>query len=64
MGRKKAMDSREVGLVMGLAAGKYFFGSDDLHYGLWTDDLPVKPEISARRRISIPACCWGPYLRM
>ena len=42
--KKKAMDSREVGLVMGLAAGKYFFGSDDLHYGLWTDDLPVKPE--------------------
>ena len=44
MRKKKAMDSREVGLVMGLAAGKYFFGSDDLHYGLWTDDLPVKPE--------------------
>jgi len=44
MGKKKAMDSREVGLVMGLTAGKYFFGSDDLHYGLWTDDLPVKPE--------------------
>lgn len=44
MGKKKAMDSREVGLVMGLAAGKYFFGSDDLHYGLWTDDLTVKPE--------------------
>jgi SAM-dependent methyltransferase len=44
MGKKKAMDSREVGLVMGLAAGKYFFGSDDLHYGLWTDGLAVKPE--------------------
>ncbi len=44
MGKKKAMDSREVGLVMGLIAGKYFFGSDDLHYGLWTDDLPVTPE--------------------
>ncbi len=44
MGKKKAMDSREVGLVMGLAAGKYFFGSDDLHYGLWTDDLPVIPD--------------------
>jgi len=44
MGKKKAMDSREVGLVMGLIAGKYFFGSDDLHYGLWTDDLPVTPD--------------------
>ena len=44
MGKKKTMDSREVGLVMGLIAGKYFFGSDDLHYGLWTDDLPVTPD--------------------
>ncbi len=42
--KKKAMNSREVGLVMGLTFGKYFFDSDDLHYGLWPDDLPVRPE--------------------
>ena len=39
--RKRAMDSREVGLVMGLAAGKYLFDADDLHYGLWPAELEV-----------------------
>ena len=41
--RRRNMDSKEVGLVMGLTVGRYFFGSDDLHYGFWPDDLEVKP---------------------
>ncbi len=41
---KKAMDSREVGLVMGLIAGRYVFQSEDLHYGFWPDELPVTPD--------------------
>lgn len=39
MGRK--LDSKDVGLSVGLVLGRYFLGTDDLHYGYWTDDLPV-----------------------
>ncbi len=42
--KKRNMDSREVGLVMGLIFGRYFFHTDDLHYGLWPDDLDISPD--------------------
>lgn len=35
------VDSREVGLVAGLNLLHFFLGTNDLHYGLWSDDLEV-----------------------
>lgn len=35
------IDSKEVGLVLGLNLFHFFLGSRDLHYGLWQDDLEV-----------------------
>ena len=35
------MDSREIGLSIGLILGNYLLNSEQLHYGYWTDDLPV-----------------------
>jgi 2-polyprenyl-3-methyl-5-hydroxy-6-metoxy-1,4-benzoquinol methylase len=45
---KKEMDkktkkelSREIGLEVGYLCGNYFLKMNHLHYGYWTDDLPV-----------------------
>jgi SAM-dependent methyltransferase len=38
---KKDIDTREIGLEVGLILGKYLFHTEDLHYGLWTDGLEV-----------------------
>ncbi len=35
----KKVSSKELGLVAGLALGKFFFKTEDLHYGYWPDDL-------------------------
>lgn len=35
----KKVSSKEVGLVAGLALGKFFFRAEDLHFGYWPDDL-------------------------
>ena len=40
MNRKK-VDSKEVGLELGLVLGRYFLKTDDLHYGYWPEDLEV-----------------------
>ena len=37
----KKVDSKEVGLELGLVLGRYFLKTDDLHYGYWPDDLVV-----------------------
>ena len=54
MSRKQKVDSKEVGLVLGLNMLHFFVGSKDLHYGFWDDDLEVTvqnlPE--AQRRYS------------
>ena len=42
MARKKRVDSREIGLEMGLLLGRFFQNSEDLHYGYWPEDLEVK----------------------
>lgn len=34
-------DSKEVGLAVGQILGSQLFGFDDLHYGYWSEDLPV-----------------------
>jgi len=35
------MDSQEIGLSIGLILGNYLLNSEQLHYGYWTEDLPV-----------------------
>ena len=42
MVKTEKVDSKEVGLVVGLNLFNFFLGTKDLHYGLWTDDLEVK----------------------
>ena len=42
MGNKDLLPSREFGLIMGLIIGKFCLKMEDLHYGYWTDDLPVE----------------------
>jgi SAM-dependent methyltransferase len=39
---KPSIDLRELGLAFAHILGKYFFQTEDLHYGLWTDDLEVE----------------------
>ena len=39
--KKKKLDSKEIGLEVGLLIGRYFLNSDDLHYGYWKPDIPV-----------------------
>ncbi len=41
MAKQAKVDSREVGLVAGLNLFNFFLGTKDLHYGLWSDDLPL-----------------------
>jgi SAM-dependent methyltransferase len=41
---KHKVDSQEIGLVAGLILGKYFFRTDDLHYGYWPEGLEVSVE--------------------
>ena len=35
------VETKELGLIAGLIFGKYFFETEDLHFGYWTDDLEV-----------------------
>lgn len=39
--KKDKVKTKELGLLAGLIFGKYFFGTEDLHFGFWTDDLEV-----------------------
>ena len=39
--KKRRVETKELGLLAGLIFGKYFFKTEDLHYGYWTDDLEV-----------------------
>ena len=41
MSAPKKVDSKEVGLDLSLTLAKYFFKTDYLHYGYWTDDLAL-----------------------
>jgi SAM-dependent methyltransferase len=40
-GRAPALQSPEFGLALGLVLGRFAIGMQDLHYGYWTDDLPL-----------------------
>lgn len=42
MKKLKKVDSKEVGLEMGLIIFKYFFKKEHLHYGYWTEDLTTE----------------------
>lgn len=37
-----ALDTKAIGLDLGLRLGRFFLESDDLHYGYWPPDLEVK----------------------
>ncbi len=39
-----ALPSREFGLALGMIFGRHFFGLEDLHYGLWPEDLALEPQ--------------------
>ena len=39
--KKNRIETKELGLLAGLIFGKYFFETEDLHLGYWTDDLEV-----------------------
>lgn len=40
--KKRGSNSREIGLTLGLLAGKYLLGLKHLHYGIWPKELPVR----------------------
>lgn len=40
-GQAPALRSPEFGLALGLVLGRHLIGMEDLHYGYWTDDLPL-----------------------
>jgi SAM-dependent methyltransferase len=42
MSNSEKIDSKEVGLEIGLILGKQFLNTEHLHYGYWTDDLDLK----------------------
>lgn len=42
MKKKKKVDSKEIGLDIGLILAKQFFNTEYLHYGYWTEDLTVE----------------------
>ena len=41
MGSNNVLPSREFGMAMGFILGRFCLKMQDLHYGYWTDDLPV-----------------------
>jgi SAM-dependent methyltransferase len=41
MKKKRKVDFKEIGLDMGLILAKRLFNTEYLHYGYWTEDLPV-----------------------
>ena len=41
MARQNKIDTRAIGLDIGLAFSKFLTGHENLHYGLWNPDLPV-----------------------
>jgi len=42
--RAPALEAPEFGLALGLLVGRFLLGTRDLHYGDWTDDLPLTPQ--------------------
>jgi len=41
LSKRKKADSRDIGLDLGITFSKYFFKTDHLHYGYWTNGLEV-----------------------
>jgi SAM-dependent methyltransferase len=52
MFRKRKVDSKEVGLEIGLILFKYFLNSEYLHYGLFSDGLPTEVSNLAQAQIN------------
>ncbi len=45
---QSALDTKSIGLDLGLRLGRFFLETDDLHYGYWPPDLEVKVSNFAR----------------
>ncbi|MBW3622656.1 MAG: class I SAM-dependent methyltransferase [Armatimonadetes bacterium] len=43
MARTTKEHTQEIGLSIALILSRYFLKTDHLHYGFWTEDLPVEP---------------------
>ena len=43
MSQIEKVNSKEVGLEIGLVLGRFFFNTEHLHYGYWPAGLPVEP---------------------
>jgi len=41
MNKPKKVDSKEIGLEMGLLAGKHLFNTEHMHYGIWKKGMEV-----------------------
>ena len=41
MNKRRKVDTKEIGLEIGLIIGKHFFHTEYLHYGYWTNDLDI-----------------------
>lgn len=39
--KRNKVETKEIGLVIGSILGKYFFETEDLHYGYWTEGLEL-----------------------
>jgi len=46
--KKTKIETKELGLLAGLSLGKYFFDTEDLHFGYWTEELEVNRKNFAR----------------
>jgi len=46
--KKTKIETKELGLLAALVFGKYFFGTEDLHFGYWAEDLEVNRNNLAR----------------
>ncbi len=46
--KKNKIETKELGLLAALIFGKYFFDTEDLHFGYWTEDLGVNRNNFAR----------------
>lgn len=50
--KKRKVDSKEVGLEIGLILFKYFLNSEYLHYGLFSDGLPTEVANLAKAQVN------------
>ncbi|MFO8056826.1 MAG: class I SAM-dependent methyltransferase [bacterium] len=53
MSKRAKVDGKEMGLLIGLIAGRYFLKTDELHYGYWPEGLAVCAENLPRAQANL-----------